>query len=226
MIRLAILDDYLPEQLAEGKPDALDDMEVVWTGEALDDLVKIATERKVQVVILNVDLVNGVPPAQAVERVKRETGVDLVIALYSFLRRSELDAVAKHGRPVKSPASLTRLRSQMLGVLVKNLFGKADAAQRERGRPNATGTNPKPRFSRAQLGKLIEIQSAVQCECPNHVGELVAGLMAFEAYAEACENQNPKDAQVHRMLAGETGKARLIMEDALSALIEHEGIEI
>ena len=114
----------------------------------------------------------------------------------------------------------------MLHVLVKNLFGKADAAQRERGRPNASGANRPPRFTRAQLGKLIEIQSAVQCECPNHVGELVAGLMAFEAYAEACENQNPKDAQVHRMLADRTGRARLIMEDALSELIEHEGIEL
>lgn len=226
MVRLAILDDYLPEQLRTGDGDGLKDMEVVWTGDDLDELVRVAAERKVQVVILNVDLVRGTPPAQAVERVKRETGADLVIALYSFLRRSELEAVAEYSRPVKSPASLTQLRSQMLHVLVKNLFGKADAAQRERGRPNATGTNPAPRFTRAQLAKLIEIQSAVQCECPNHVGELVAGLMAFEAYAEACENQNPKDAQVHRMLANGTGRARLIMEDALSELIEHEGIEL
>ncbi len=226
MIRLAILDDYLPEQLRTDAEGALTDMQVVWTGTDLDELVRTAKEHEVQVVILNVDLAKGTAPADAVERVKKETGVDLVIALYSFLRRSELEAVAEHSRPVKSPTSLTQLRSQMLHVLVKNLFGKADAARRERGRPNASGSNPAPRFTRAQLGKLIEIQSAVQCECPNHVGELVAGLMAFEAYAEACENQNPKDARVHRMLADRTGRARLIMEDALSELIEHEGIEI
>lgn len=226
MIRLAILDDYLPEQLRTGDESALNDMEVVWTGTDLDELVRTATLRDVQVVILNVDLVPGTAPAHAVERVKKETGVDLVIALYSFLRRSELEAVAEHGRPVRSPTSLTQLRSQMLHVLVKSLFGKADAAQRERGRPNATGSKPAPRFSRTQLAKLLEIQSTVQCECPNHVGELVAGLMAFEAYAEACENKNPKDAAVHRMLADRTGRARVIMEEALSELIEHEGIEI
>jgi len=226
MVRIAILDDYLPEQLRTGDKEAMKDMEVVWTGENLDDLVRVAQQRKVQVVILNVDLVNGTAPANAVERVKRETGVDLVIALYSFLRRTELEAVAEHGRPVKSPVSLTQLRSQMLHVLVKNLFGKSSPAGGARERSTTTEAPAAPRFSRVQLAKLIEIESAVQCECPNHVGELVAGLLAFEHYAEGCENKNPKDAEVHRMLADRTGRARLIMEDALSELIEHEGIEI
>jgi len=223
MIRLAILDDFLPEQLRVADDETLEDMKVVWTGDDLDALVKVAADRQVQVVVLNVDMVEGTPPAEAVQRVKKETGVDLVIALYSFLRRSELDAVAEHGRPIRSPASLARLRSQMLGVLVKNVFGGAGAGPASAPSPAKART---PRFSRAQLAKLIEIESAVQCECPNHVGELVAGLLAFEAYAERCENKNPKDAQVHRMLAERTGQARAIMEDALAAVVEHEGIVI
>ena len=242
MIRIAILDDLLPAQLQENDDPNLDDVEVVWTGTQLDGLLTRALVQRPQVVVLNVDLAGPDDPGEVVRQVKERTGAELLIALYSFLPRRQLDAVAAHGRPLRSPISLARLRSQMLGVVVRNFFTKGNAGSEapsgaskngsptDRTAPLASPkpgpTVPSPRFSRAQLARLMEIQSAVDCECPNHLGEIVAGLQAFEVYARRCENRNAKDAEVHQMLAKETLRARQIMEEALAQLIVHEGFVI
>ena len=80
------------------------------------------------------------------------------------------------------------------------------------------------RFSAEQLGRLQEIASSVDCECPNHLATLVTSLQGFEAYSAKCENKGEKDAAIHAMLHRETRRARVLMEDALSQLLVHEGI--
>ena len=45
-----------------------------------------------------------------------------------------------------------------------------------------------------ELGKLLEVASAVQCECPNHLAQLVSGLQGFEDYSAGCANRNDADA--------------------------------
>ena len=85
---------------------------------------------------------------------------------------------------------------------------------------------PPPRFSRAELERLLEVSSAIRCECPSHLASLVSSLQAFERYSETCINRNEKDAYVHQMLHAETGKARLLLEDALEKLCIHEGIPL
>lgn len=82
------------------------------------------------------------------------------------------------------------------------------------------------RFSPDQLRALLEITSAVQCECPNHVAKLVEALIAFEDYARDCENRNEEDARIHALLYRSSGAARQVMEDALIALCLFEGIPL
>lgn len=83
-----------------------------------------------------------------------------------------------------------------------------------------------PRYSPAQLGKLLEVSSAVQCERPNHLSQIVSGLRAFEEYSKYCENRNEADRQVHALLYRYTAAARAVMEDALAALVKHENIQL
>ena len=85
---------------------------------------------------------------------------------------------------------------------------------------------PPPRFSRAELDRLLEMSSAVRCECPNHLASLVSSLQAFERYSKTCINQNEKDAYIHQMLHAETAKARARLEEALEKLCIHEGIPL
>ncbi|CAN5348879.1 hypothetical protein BH09MYX1_BH09MYX1_35080 [soil metagenome] len=40
----------------------------------------------------------------------------------------------------------------------------------------------------------------MQCECPNHLSQLLLSLTSFEDYSAACANKNDADAAVHRAL--------------------------
>ena len=81
-------------------------------------------------------------------------------------------------------------------------------------------------FSQSQLGRLQEIQSAVRCECPSHLSELVTSLAAFEEYSRSCENRDSQDAKLHSHLYKQTSRARRLMEEALLALCQYEKIEL
>lgn len=86
---------------------------------------------------------------------------------------------------------------------------------------------PAPRrFTPERLGRLMEITSKVQCECPNHVAKLVEALASFEDYSRGCESRNEADRAVHAMLADRSGQARAIMEEALEELLRAEGITV
>jgi hypothetical protein len=72
----------------------------------------------------------------------------------------------------------------------------------------------------------MEISSGVQCECPNHLAQLVSGLQAFEDYSKTCENRDDKDREIHALLYRQTATAREVMEEALAALVKHERIQL
>ncbi|MBC7474359.1 MAG: hypothetical protein H7263_08715 [Candidatus Sericytochromatia bacterium] len=81
-------------------------------------------------------------------------------------------------------------------------------------------------FTEYQLGKLQEIISKVDCECPNQVAALVSSLYAFEDYSKKCENKNDKDAEIHKLLYEKTSQARVIMEEALKKICDFENINV
>ena len=85
---------------------------------------------------------------------------------------------------------------------------------------------PPRRFDDSQLARLLEISSAVQCECPNHVADIVHKLVDFEKYSQGCLMNDDDDREIHAMLWRETSRARAIMEAALEKLNEFEGIEV
>lgn len=81
-------------------------------------------------------------------------------------------------------------------------------------------------YTQEQLGKLQEIISTVDCECPNHLSSIVSSLISFEEYSNKCLNKNEQDAEIHKLLFEKTTEAREIMEKALSVLCEFEKITI
>lgn len=85
---------------------------------------------------------------------------------------------------------------------------------------------PPRKFTAARLAHLMEISSKVKCECPNHLAKIVEALASFEDYSRSCESQNQPDREMHALLARESGRARLVMEAALEALLEFERIEV
>ena len=85
---------------------------------------------------------------------------------------------------------------------------------------------PSRRFSAAQLVRVAGMGGTIECECPNHLAELITSLCAFEKYSGECANRNDEDARIHAQLEASTAQARAILEESLARLIEIEGILI
>jgi hypothetical protein len=244
-IRLAVLDERLSAQL-DTRP-ATEGLEVVWKGAVLAQLEQQGPRLKPNVLVLDLELL-GAEPAATIDRLRDQCGSDLVFAVYTFAKRDLLANVERtSARLMQSPVSLDRLRAQMTGLIVRHLLGRGDEVEmettptpsvpaaprrsdRDVGALAATAVDarpvPPPRFTPAQLGKLAELESSIECECPNHLADLLTRLGAFERYSAGCASRNEEDAAVHRMLNAETGRARAVLEAALTRLLEFEKIAI
>jgi hypothetical protein len=218
-VRLAILDESTAAQLRESVLDVSSDLELAWTGTSVDELRRAGPQ--VQVLLANIDYL-GEDPAPAMNDLVEQTGAELGIALYAFAKRELLDRIAStRVRTLRSPLNVPMLRCQMMGIIARNLLGAASSTAAS----TARGVLP-PRYSVAQLGKLQQVSTSIDCECPNHLATLLQNLADFEAYSRNCENRNAADAEVHRLLYEHTARARALMERALDRLIEHENIQV
>ena len=80
------------------------------------------------------------------------------------------------------------------------------------------------RYADGFLQQLSQMPSQVQCECPNHLADLLTKLNAFERYSLECESTNVKDAAMHAMMYSASGHCREFLEEVLRRLMAHEGI--
>jgi hypothetical protein len=92
--------------------------------------------------------------------------------------------------------------------------------------PVATESARPRRYDDETLARLATLSSAVQCECPRHLAELISALCAFENYSAQCESRNPGDAALHAYLHATTSRARHMIETALAQVIEAENISV
>jgi DNA-binding transcriptional MerR regulator len=77
-----------------------------------------------------------------------------------------------------------------------------------------------------QLASAATITTAIACECPHHLADLVLSLCHFEEYSARCASQSRDDAALHAYLHVTTAKARRLMEQALQKAVEVEGIDL
>jgi hypothetical protein len=250
VLKVALLGDTYPSQYREN-PQALKDLEVVWSGASMEAFRAEVPARHPQVLVLDFADLSKVPEGH-IPALMELTGAPRAIVTYRFAQRA---LVSRHGasnriRILQGPISLNLLRAHIF------LFALDDTlpAKRSPGDvpmsytppptrtpapsqsstptlapiPTSTLTVPPkpPRYTPEQLGRLMEVASAVQCECPNHLAQLVTGLQAFENYSKQCESRDEKDREVHYMLYRQTAAAREVMEDALAALVKHERIQL
>lgn len=85
---------------------------------------------------------------------------------------------------------------------------------------------PPRRYSDDQLAEVARTSVNLQCECPQHLSNLLQSLNAFETYSAECENRNEADAELHAYLHRSTAASRTAIEEALSRVLEAENIQI
>lgn len=217
MLRAAIIGAQFAGQLSKR---SLENVEVVWLGTSPDRFIAEVPALKPSAVI--VDLAEfGEDADERLRGALERIGAELNIVTYSFARRALIRSLqSQQVRVLQSPITLEVLQAHLAPLVIRNVLQSA------RKELSMDPSPVPPRFSREQLGKLMEVASSVQCECPNHLAQVVERLQAFEAYSKDCENKNDADRAIHAALYKASAGARLEMEKALELLIKHENLTV
>jgi len=75
-------------------------------------------------------------------------------------------------------------------------------------------------FDERALSEARNMRSALDCECPRHIVDLVRALSTFEQYSGSCSVENWQDASVHACIYAYTTQARWLMEKALNLVLQ------
>ncbi len=234
MASLAVLGSSLSAQI-RANPAAISGLELVRHAGDLGAFREVMRGQHLDVLLLDLDAL-GAEPLETLTRLQQEFTPNVTVVAYGFARREVVQQLLQQPdrvRALRKPLDLGQLRLAVLGHIVRGIFGQGTPApKRAAAKPAVVPPLtlevpvPAPRFTAEQLGRLQEMSSAIQCECPNHVSTLVQSLLAFEAYSRNCENRSPEDAAMHHLLFQKTAAARAIMEEALEALVKFENINL
>ncbi len=143
-----------------------------------------------------------------------------LVLVYDFAPRAALARLATDRMTaLRSPLDLAALEA-----VVAWRFGFVGRGQSEA--EEVAGMAPRRHFNDRELAYLAEQSSAIACECPMHLAQLITTLVRFEAYSAECESRNLEDARLHAYLHRTTSQARSTMERALVRVVEFENLSM
>ncbi|MCB1230095.1 MAG: MerR family transcriptional regulator [Verrucomicrobiae bacterium] len=156
------------------------------------------------------------------------------IIVYRFARNSVIEPLDKDLRMVtamRAPVNAAELRlactaDLRLPPVPSDAEANRAAEEISAKLDDAEDGIPPRLFSDESLARIARHSSVVQCECPQHLANILSSLSAFESYSAECENRNEEDAKLHAYLHRATAECRSEMESALRHLIQVEGISI
>lgn len=171
--------------------------------------------------------------------------IDLLFIEKASLTAEETKRLAKFIKQVNAPYTLLMYRysrQQDVAYLktlgVKTLKAPLDKSALQeliesllkapQGEPLLTPMKQAPArtFSDFALNKAAGMTSSIECECPQHLSELIKSLVDFEAYSAECENKDKASADLHHHIYVRTAQARAILEDLLQSVLDQEGIDL
>ena len=143
-----------------------------------------------------------------------------IVIVYEFASRATVDALTgSRFTPMRAPVD-----APLLEAIISKRFSVLPVARSQMRDIDKVAAAR--RFSDGDLAYLAAQPNAVACECPRHLAQLVAQLAHFESYSAQCQSRSREDAALHKYLHAVTARAREDMEEALSKVIEAEGIRL
>jgi DNA-binding transcriptional MerR regulator len=172
------------------------------------------------VVIIDLSTINEESHA-LIEQYCTDSGASAAIVVFNFATRKAISELESAGIVcLKGALSAAEIYRACMS-LMQPLFNAASLTDQQTDEESTP-----PRFDKDQLSHIATLSSAIACECPNHLAELIINLTAFEHYSLECANRNEDDARLHLQLNQSTAAARMILEESLARLIEIEGIVV
>lgn len=226
-IAVAILGDFLPNQFAACDRDVAP-VDVVIADDHRDRFFADLKRQQVDVIVLESPVLDGEVVARFAEYIE-QAGASRGVIVYRFGRVRDIDA-ARDSRIVvlRAPVGVDEVRAAVMRAYVPAAPARAGAKARQAtsmAEWDFDGPIAPRRFNNLQLMNLAQASSAIDCECPHHLAQLVGDLTAFEVYSANCANRDDEDAALHRYLHKTTAQARALIEAALERVADAEGIE-
>ncbi|MEM9176111.1 MAG: MerR family transcriptional regulator [Myxococcota bacterium] len=226
--RIAVLSSAVAHQMeANGAAFGGLDAEVHASG--VDAFLSDARGERWDIVVLEIEEGRAIA-APTLRAAQELPGRPAVLVVYRFATNATLAKLGRAGAVTsRLPLpldSLRRILDDMIVIRLARQQAPAPPAPEVQREAKPGGGPIERRFDDAQLARLLEVSTAIDCECPNHLSSLVSGLVAFEQYSRDCESRDEQDAAQHRRLAEGTGEARAVLEQLLVELCEHENIQI
>lgn len=145
-------------------------------------------------------------------------GASRVIVVYGYANSVCLERLTSLGVVIlRAPVTLDMLEQACLSP------STAASLPYDPAKSDAVGARS---YDDRALAALTTVSTAIQCECPHHLADLLFRLTAFETYSADCESRSTQDAALHAVLYRHTAQARGLIEQALDHLIQMEGIEL
>lgn len=123
MVQMAFVGTQYQEQM-QANPSGLQGVEVTWNGGSVDELV--ATGNRPQVVVVDLERL-GERPLRAIERMQEELGPEVLLVIYRYAKRETIHGIqSENVRVIQGPVSLAALRSQILSLVVREMFAQTN----------------------------------------------------------------------------------------------------
>jgi hypothetical protein len=221
-LRLAIIGATLPQRLsADLESEQGEGIEPVGSYRRREDILKAKPAPEVDVLLVELPTLNSGSAAD-IRELTRHCGATRTLVVFGF---GTSDVIAQLER-----SGIVTLRFPVTWEEIRVLAG----AQAPRPAPKETtdldaGLMEEPPdrlYDDRQLARAAVTSTAIKCECPHHLADLILSLCHFEEYSARCESQNRDDAALHAYLHVTTAKARDLMEQALAKVVEVEGIDL
>lgn len=226
-VGVAILGDFLPNQFAACDRD-LAPLEVLVADSNRQSFMADIARQPVDVIVLESPVLDSDVAGRLLECME-QAGAARGVIVYGFGRTRDIGS-ARDSRIVvlRSPVDVEEVRAAILRAYTPVAPARARHSQALASTVDAWGfagpVAPR-RFSNLQLMRLAQASTAIDCECPHHLAQLVGDLTAFEVYSANCANRDDEDAALHRYLHQTTAQARALIEAALERVADAEGIE-
>lgn len=226
-IHVAVLHGTLRERIdGDSAPRTGADLRVVHEAGTLKGLLETRPTDMADVLVAALPLL-GEQPLPALRRAIEHCGARSAIVIYHFAPQAVLASLVRYGaRVVQGPVRTTALAQALVDQVTIHRL-QQDTWRSDDQLPVAAASTPPPRrFIDEDLQKLRDIESSVECSCPNHLAQLASSLIEFEEYSRSCETTHPEDEELHAYLAHGAAQARSIVERLLLHAIEHAGLDL
>ncbi|MBL1141511.1 MAG: MerR family transcriptional regulator [Proteobacteria bacterium] len=152
----------------------------------------------------------------------KESNAKQLILIYGFTNSAAKRILDKSNfKYIQAPISIDNLQREIIDLIKEHNINHV-----KENEVILEAKAPKRTYKSKQLIDLSTASSVIQCECPQHLSSMIIKLVQFEQYSYECIERYEKDAELHSILGNMAGHARSILEQALSKIVDAEGISL